>query len=195
MASRKDHQKKALVALLILIGIGAFVFYWRVGSEETLGDYQIKKGNYRLEDGQLAEAEKEFLLALEKNPDHAAAHLGLALTYMQMDRSADALAQFNRTLELAPEMTAAYADRGILYDRLGQYEKALTDYQKALSLNSEILEGPGWLWRFLHNVEKKPPAVGDRARYLEEELQKPPEERLLKVPEADKKQRMYKVDG
>lgn len=195
MGHLKEHQKKALFALLILLGIGASVFYWRVGSEDTPGDYHVKKGNYRLEDGQLAEAEKEFLLALGKSPDYAPAHLGLAISYLQMDRSADSLVEFDRTLELAPEMAAAYADRGILFDRLGQYEKALADYKKALSLDSEILEGPGWLWRFLHNVDKKPPAIADRARYLEEELQKPPEKRLLKIPEADEQQRMYKVDG
>jgi tetratricopeptide (TPR) repeat protein len=195
MGRLKEHQKKALFALLLLLGIGAIVFYWRVGSDSTPGDYQVKKGNYRLEDGQLAEAEKEFLSALEENPNHAPAHLGLAITYMQMQRHDAALNEFNRAVEQAPEMAAAYADRGILHDRLGNYEQALADYKKALALNSEVLSGPGWLWRFLHNVEQKPPAVVDRARYLEQELRKPPEERLLRIPELDNQQKMYKVDG
>ena len=122
------------------------------------------------------------------------AHLGLAITYMQMNKSAAALAEFNRTIELAPELAAAYADRGVLYDRMGEYEKALADYRKALSMDPKILEGPGFLWRFMRNIDEKPPTILQRADYLEAELAKPVAERLLKVPEIDKKQRMYKID-
>jgi tetratricopeptide (TPR) repeat protein len=194
MASLQEHHKKALTALLVLVGVAALIFYWRVGSESNPGDYQVKKGNYRLEDGQYEEAVKEFSLALEKNPDHIYAHLGLAITYMQMERYEEAEAEFNTTIELAPKMAVAYADRGILYDRAEQYQLALSDYKKALALDSEILEGPGWLWRFMRNVDKKPPAIADRAAYLEAELEKSPDERLLNVPEKDQEQRMYKVE-
>jgi tetratricopeptide (TPR) repeat protein len=194
MASLQEHHKKALTALLVLVGVAALIFYWRVGSESNPGDYQVKKGNYRLEDGQYEEAVKEFSLALEKNPDHIYAHLGLAITYMQMERYEEAEAEFNATIELAPKMAVAYADRGILYDRAEQYQLALSDYKKALALDSEILEGPGWLWRFMRNVDKKPPGIADRAAYLETELQKPPAERLLNLPEKDQEQRMYKVE-
>jgi Tfp pilus assembly protein PilF len=194
MASLQDHHKKALTALLVLVGVAALIFYWRVGSETNPGDYQIKKGNYRLEDGQYDEAVKEFSLALEKDPDHIYAHLGLAITYMQMERYEEAEAEFNTTIELAPEMAVAYADRGILYDRTEQYQLALSDYKKALALDSEILEGPGWLWRYMRNVDKKPPGIADRAAYLETEFQKPPDERLLNMSEMDQEQRMYKVE-
>ena len=180
-----------IIGLLVIIGI---IFYWRLGVEDNPGDYNVKAGNYRLEDGQYEEAVKDFSEALKKNPDLANAHLGLAITYMQTNKSAAALAEFNRTIELAPEMAAPYANRGILYDRLGEYEKALADYRKALVLDPEILEGPGFLWRFMRNIDEKPPTILQRADYLEAELAKPPEERLLKVPERDKEQRMYKID-
>lgn len=194
MASMQEHHKKALSALLILIGIAALIFYWRVGSEKNPGDYEVKKGNYRLEDGQYDDAVKEFSIALEKNPNHTHAHLGLAITYMQMERYEEAEAEFNKTIELEPAMAVAFADRGILYDRTEQYQLALADYKKALALDSEILEGPGWLWRFMRNIDQKPPAIADRAAYLEAELQKPPAERLLYLPEKDQEQRMYKVE-
>jgi len=194
MGSLKEHHKKALFALLILCGVAAFIVYWRVGSETIPGDFQVKTGNYRLEDGHFDEAVKEFTLALDKDPDHVMAHLGLAITYMQMERFGESEMEFNRTIELAPELAVAYADRGILYDRAGKYESALADYKKALTLDSEILGGPGWLWRFMRNIDKKPPGIADRAAYLEKELQKPPAERLLHVPEKDQEQRMYKVE-
>ena len=75
---------------------------------------------------------------------------------------------------------------------LGEYEKALADYRKALSLDERMAEGPGWLWRFMRNIDEKPPTIKDRADYLEAELKKPPGERLLKVPEIDSEQRMHK---
>lgn len=194
MKPLKKFDKKALVYLFVLLGLAGFVFFWRVSSEDVPGDFKVKKANYRLEDGQLDQAIKEFGLALEENPDHPYAHLGLAITYMQLDRNQEALAEFNRVIELAPDLAAAYADRGILFDRQGRYQEALADYQKALALDAEILEGPGFLWRFMRNIDEKPPAVKERAAYLAAELQKPPAERLLRVPDEDEKQRMYKID-
>ena len=180
-----------IIGLLIIIGL---VFYWRTGAEKIPGDYNVRKGNYRLEDGQYEEAVKEFSEALGKNPEHAMARLGLAVTYMQMGREGEALQEFNLVIELNPELAAAYADRGILYDQMGEHEKALADYRKAIELDEEILEGPGWLWRFMRNIDKKPPTIKERAAYLEAELAKPEDERLLTVPEVDEKQRMYKID-
>ena len=77
---------------------------------------------------------------------------------------------------------------------MGDHRKALADYKKAIELDEEILEGPGWLWRFMRNIDEKPPTIKDRADYLEAELAKPESERLLKVPSEDEKQRMYKID-
>ena len=185
--------RTALFVVALLIGTAALLVYWRVGREDTAGDYQVKKGNYRLEDGQYEEAVLEFQTALERNPEHLEARLGLALTYMQMGRSEEALQAFSEILERDPEYAAAYANRGILLDRLGRSEEALADYREALELNPDLAKGPGWLWRFLRNIQEKPPTIRDRAAYLEAELAKPPEERLLRVPEEDQKQRMYKV--
>ncbi|GAB4389970.1 MAG: hypothetical protein Kow0025_18830 [Thermodesulfovibrionales bacterium] len=187
-----SQTAKALIFLALFSGVVAFVIYWRVGVETKPGDYEVKKANYRLEDGQLEKAEEGFRDALAENPDHSGAHLGLALTFMQMGRNEAALGEFDRAISLEPGLAVAYADRGILHDRMGLYEKALADYRKALELDPGLAKGPGWLWRFLHNVGEKPPTIADRAGYIEKELEKPPEERLLRVPEIDREQRMYK---
>ena len=63
-----------------------------------------------------------------------------------------------------------------------------------MELDPKILEGPGFLWRFMRNIDEKPPSIGERADYLEAELAKPEAERLLKVPNVDEKQQMYKID-
>jgi tetratricopeptide (TPR) repeat protein len=194
MAKKINFDRKAvpyIIGLLIIIGL---VLYWRIGVEDAPGDYNVKTGNYRLEDGQYEEAVKEFSEALGKKPDHAMARLGLAVTYMQMGKEYEAMQEFNLVIENNPELAPAYADRGILYDRMGEHRKALADYKKAIELDAEILEGPGWLWRFMRNIDEKPPTIKERAAYLEAELAKPEEERLLRIPEVDEKQRMYKID-
>ena len=194
MGNNIKFDKKAIPYLIGLLAIIGLVFYWRTGVEKNPGDYNVRKGNYRLEDAQYDEAFKEFTEALQKNPEHVMARLGLATTYMQMGKDNEALQEFNLVIEIQPDLAAAYANRGILYDRSGQHEKALADYRKALELDPKILEGPGFLWRFMRNIDEKPPTIQDRADYIEAELAKPESERLLKVPDLDKKQRMYKID-
>jgi tetratricopeptide (TPR) repeat protein len=194
MGQKIKFDSRGVLYLAILLAIIAFVFYWRVGSEKNPGDYNVKKGNYRLEDAQHDEAVKEFSEALRKNPEYVMAHLGLAITNMQMGNNVEALKGFGLAIEKNPELAAAFANRGILYDRMGEYKKALADYRKALELDPKILEGPKFLWRFMRNIDEKPPTIDDRIKYLEAELAKPESERLLKIPEEDEKQRMYKID-
>ena len=194
MKFHQEQRNKALLFFGVLLAVVAVIVYWRTGVEEVPGDYHVKKANYRLEDGQYDKAIEEFKQALELNPDHAMAHLGLAISYMQKGETELALQEFDATLALDGNIAVAYADKGILYDRLGKYEKALANYKKALELDAEILEGPGWIWRFLRNIDEMPPSIKERADYLEEELAKPPKERLLQFPEEDAKQRMYKVE-
>ncbi len=188
-----DRWTAVLVLALVLAAGAAFV-YGRIAGDSAPGDFEVRTGHYRLEDGLFEQAIEQFEKALAKDPEHVGAHLGLATTYLQMGRLEEAIARFDRVLALDPEMAVAYADRGIAWDRLGEHEKALADYRAALALDEELAEGPGWLWRFLRNVHEKPPTIEDRADYLEAELAKPPEERLLQLPEEDDKQRMYKLD-
>ncbi len=184
----------ALLVLGIVLGAGAAFVYGRVAGDSAPGDFQVRTGNYRLEDGLYEQAIEQFEEALDKNPEHTGALLGLGITYLQMGRLEQAIARFDRLVSVDPEMGVAYADRGIAHDRRGEYEQALVDYRTALELDEKLAKGPGWLWRFLRNVPEAPPTIKDRADYLEAELAKPEEERLLQLPEKDDEQRMYKID-
>ncbi|OOZ37265.1 tetratricopeptide repeat protein [Solemya velesiana gill symbiont] len=89
----------------------------------------------------------------------------------------------------------AFANRGILKDRMGKHEAALDDYLHALEIAPETGEGPGFLTRFLRNQPRKPATIADRAEYLKQQLALPEHERLLHIPEADRKQRAYTLLG
>lgn len=188
----RASKASGILMLLVMIVAGAIFVYWRTAVEEYPGDYEVRKGNYRLEDGRYDEALAEFNSALDKKPDHLQAHHGVAVTYLQMGDPGKALAEFNETIGIDPSFAVAYADRGVAYDRMGLHEEALQDYRKALELDPELVKGPGWLWRFMRNISEKPPTILERANYIEAELQKPVGERKLRFPEADEKQRMYK---
>ena len=54
MGQQLKFDNRAVLFLLILIGIAGLVFYWRGGVEDTPGDFHVKTGNYRLEGGQFA---------------------------------------------------------------------------------------------------------------------------------------------
>lgn len=181
----------AVIGLIVIIIIGYYYFQYTT-MENVPGENKYRLANKYLEDGEYTDALDTFNEALSINPSYKASFLGKAITLMQMERFKESMRSFNKAISLDENFAMAYANRGILNDRMGRYKTALKDYRKAIELRPELAEGPGWLWRFLHNVSEKPPTIADRADYLEEELKKPEGERLLRVPELDDQQRMYK---
>ena len=88
-------------------------------------------------------------------------------------------------------LAAAYANRGIIKDRKEQYEEALKDYIKALEVDHEAVAGPG-LGTIILNYKFKSSSVKERALYLNEQLQLPEDERILKIEKLDAGQVMHK---
>ncbi len=160
--------------------------------EKTPGNAAYQQGNTLFEDGDYENALRQYEKALEKQPETPRYVRAKARTLMQLGRHDEALAWFDRAVLMQPYFGGAYANRGILYDRLGRYDLAIADYEKALQLDEKVAEGPHWLTRFLRNQPAEPPTIKKRAEYLKQELEKPADQRLLRVPELDAKQRSYK---
>lgn len=154
----------------------------------------IEAGNRYFEDGHYAEAGKSFAAIIKQDPTNIEAIRGLARSYMQLGKHREALELFNQAIAQAPNYAPSYANRGILHDRMQQYTLAVADYRHALQLQPELADGPGWITRFLRNQAERPPSIQDRLNYLQQELQKPKNERLLQLPEKDQQQRPYKFD-
>ncbi len=180
-----------MIALGVLIVFGYFYFQYTV-REGVPGENNYRLANKHLEDGKYEDALSMFDKVLSQYPDYNEAYLGRALTLMQMGQFDDSRKDFDRAIARDENFAQVYANRGILNDRTGHYKEAVHDYRKAIELNPELAEGPGWVWRFLRNIPEAQPTIYDRADYIEAELQKPESERLLKVPEIDEQQRMYK---
>ncbi len=190
----KQHRLLVIIAIVMVVGWVSWTLYdsssW---TEQQPGDSEYLQGNRAFEDAHYQDALDNYIAALRVAPHHQQALRGKALSLMQLDEEQAALQTFNALIATKPVHPAsAYANRGILYDRMGLYEKALADYQQALALDTEMAEGPGWMTRFFRLQVERPPTIADRAAYLQQELAKPTEQRVLKKPEEDEKQRPYK---
>ncbi len=177
----------AIVAIVIGVMIWESFFV-----EKTPGNIAYLQGNTLFEDGDYEQALRQYEDALAKQPEATHYVRAKARTLMQLGHYDEALAWFDRAVALQPYFGGAYANRGILYDRMGRYQLAIADYEKALQLDQKVAEGPHWLIRFLRNQPEKPPSIKQRAEYLKQELEKPADQRVLRVPEIDAKQRTYK---
>ena len=190
-----------MVVLMVVAFVGTDIL--RGFLDRAPGDYYTEVGSNRLQEGEYAEALRNFNLALEEAPDHRGALMGRAIVYTQTKRYAEAIAEYSylidyltRTLE--PDdatgravLAAAYANRGIVHDLSGRYKKALDDYIMALKTDADAVDEPGIVHKILYG-NPNPSSVRKRARYIYEQLQKPESERLMRVPEIDARQRMYK---
>jgi tetratricopeptide (TPR) repeat protein len=181
-----------VIVTLSILGVIAVYYYKYTVRETTPGQNKYRLANKYLEDGDYDEALQLLNGVLTENPGYKEAYQALAITLLHMGRFDDSRIAFDRAIRMDENYAEAYANRGILNDKVGRHEAALHDYRRALELNPKLAKGPGWLWRFLRNIPEPPPTIADRAKYLEEELKKPEGERLLRVPELDAKQRMYK---
>jgi len=199
---------RVLRRFIILMGILTFAAFstWGVVhmmSTRAPGDYHTRAGDILLSDRKYDEAIASFNKALAEMPDHRGALMGRAIAFLQSNRVAEAKAEFTRLIDylkrtLEPDdptgrgtLAAAYANRGILLDRQGEYEKAFADYVEALKTDMEVLDGPTLFDKILYGTPR-PSTVQKRALYLRQQLALPPGQRLLRVPEIDAEQRMYK---
>ncbi len=189
-----------LAALTVVAVIGSDLMEGFLTREP--GDYETEMGSNRLEDGLYNEALAHYNEALELAPDHRGALMGRAIVFIQTERLDDAMAELDYLIDflkrsLEPDDTtgtgtlaAAYANRGRINDLRGNYEKALDDYIAALNTDEETVS-PGVVHKLLYSTGKTS-SVRKRAQYIYEQLQLPEDQRLMRIPELDAEQRMYK---
>jgi tetratricopeptide (TPR) repeat protein len=194
-------------AVLLLVAGFALVTVWSMVKPYLFnappGDYEVRQGDILLTDDKYDAAIERFEAALAISPEHRGALMGKAIAYLQSNRAAEAEATFAHLIEVLSRtlaaddatgrgvLSGAYANRGILHDRLGRYDAALADYERALAIDAEAVEGPGLFHRILYG-NTHPATVRQRAEYLRHQLALPESDRLLRVPELDARQRMYK---
>ena len=167
------------------------------------GDYETEVCDIRLKDKKYDEAIKAANLALEKTPNHRGAIMCKALVFISEKKYKEASDELDYLINFLENnlqeddktgkgtLAAAYANRGIIKDRSEDYNGALKDYVKALGIDHDAVAGPG-LGTVILNYKFKSSSVRERALYLNEQLQLPENERILKIEELDEGQVMHK---
>jgi tetratricopeptide (TPR) repeat protein len=188
------------ILTFVMFTIWAFVKSFR---DRPLGDYETEVCDIRLKDKEYEKALEAANNALYKMPNHRGAIMCKALVfiskkeYLKATQELDYLINFLESNVEEDDKTgkgtlaASYANRGIIKDRIQDYEGALQDYIKALGIDHEAVAGPG-LGTIILNYKFKSSSVRERALYLNEQLQLPEEERVLRIKELDEGQVMHK---
>ena len=196
----RRYVKLMVIAIAVA---AAFSLGYEYLTSEAPGDYYVRKGDIRLSDGTYDEALENFNLALDEFPNHRGAIMGRALVFTQTERYDEAIAEFDHLIGFLEDtlekddatghgvLAAAYANRGIVYDRQGNYEAALASYIAALKTDEDTGSGPDVIHKILYGSSDVS-SVRKRARYIYEQLELPESQRVMRLPEIDDKQRMYK---
>ena len=199
---------KVLRRFIIYLAILTFIMFtvWalvRSFMNRPPGDYETEVCDMRLKDKRYDRALQAANTALEKSPDHRGAIMCKALVFISQKMYLEATKELNYLINFLEKtvkdddltgvgtLAAAYANRGIIKDRKKDYQGALQDYLKALRIDHKAVAGPG-LGTVILNFKFKSSSVKERALYLNEQLQLPESERVLRIQELDEGQVMHK---
>tara|TARA_B110000438_G_C15709695_1_gene604733 strand:- start:359 stop:985 length:627 start_codon:yes stop_codon:yes gene_type:complete len=203
-----DRKTNILKRFIIYMAILTFVMFtmWALVKSfmnRPPGDYHTEVCDIRLKDKKYDKALYAANMALEKTPNHRGAIMCKALVYISEKKYIKATEELNYLIDFLENnleeddktgvgtLAASYANRGIIKDREKNYEGALKDYIKALGIDYEAVAGPG-LGTIILNYKFKSSSVRERALYLNEQLQLPEEDRVLRIEELDAGQVMHK---
>jgi len=203
-----DANANIIKRFVIYMAILTFVMFTVWGFVKSFmnrppGDYETEVCDIRLKDKKYDEALESANIALEKTPNHRGAVMCKALVFISQKKYLEANEELTNLINFLEKnvkdddktgigtLAAAYANRGIIKDRNKNYEGALQDYVKALGIDYVAVAGPG-LGTIILNYKFKSSSVKERALYLNEQLQLPENERVLRIKELDEGQVMHK---
>jgi tetratricopeptide (TPR) repeat protein len=85
--------------------------------------------------GKYDEAIEYYKKAIGINPDFAAAHANLGVTYMNKGRLKEALVTLQKALALDAQNAGAQYNLGLVYDKMGKLDEAILAYEQSIAIN------------------------------------------------------------
>lgn len=104
--------------------------------DQTLGEAHASLANVKFNyDWDWEDAEKEYVRAIELNPNYFTAHHGYAQYLIAMGREEEAMAQLEWAREIAPVSLVVSADLALFLYYSGKYEQAEKKYLETIELD------------------------------------------------------------
>ena len=88
--------------------------------------------------GKYDEAIGYYKKAIDINPDFAAAHANLGVTYMNKGNLNEALVSLKKALDLDAQNAGTYYNLGLVQDKMGNLDEAIAAYEKSIAINSSF---------------------------------------------------------
>lgn len=162
-------RAKGAGALFVLVLV-VFVAYPLASGRNPVADpvlEQVAVGFQHLEQGDPDTAVQVFRSAIDKQPDLAEAHNGLAVAYYSLDRTEEALVEMNRALDLETEDAAFWGNRAAVLMELERYEECLPDADQAIALKPDFADFHDTRATCLTELERYDEAVAAATRAIE----------------------------
>ena len=126
--------KKRVVKVLILLFI--FIVFVPFSSQaKELPKVLFEKALQESKDGDFIQAEKDWSLFLNENPDDAAALSNRGNILLALGDPQGAIKDQTKAIEISPEDLDSYLNRGIAEEALKLWDDAINDYQYVLKKN------------------------------------------------------------
>lgn len=136
-----------MLAILILVAIGAFAMYQKQTITEVATDLPSKISEKldqlwtiaqeSLQDDKYLRAEKALLTILRVDERNASAYNRLGILYVKQGQYKDAIECFEIAQSLEPSASSLH-NVGLIYFETGDYEKASLAFEQALDMDSEL---------------------------------------------------------
>ncbi|MCL5022890.1 MAG: tetratricopeptide repeat protein [Nitrospirae bacterium] len=96
-------------------------------------------GNYYAKEGRLAEAAKEYQIAISLNPNYDRSHNNLGNIYKAYGRIDEAVAEYEAAVRINPYNAEVYNNLGVVYAYQGRGDEAVLAFKTALALNPDFV--------------------------------------------------------
>jgi tetratricopeptide (TPR) repeat protein len=118
----------------------AFTYWTDAARDPTFGPLaNVNLGQLHEAEGRLPEARREYLLALERDPDTPKAHNNLGVVFMKLDEPALALPHFQEETRRHPWNADAWFNLGLFEEMSGNPTEARRFYERAIAANRAFL--------------------------------------------------------
>ena len=104
------------------------------GRQATAASY-LERGMSFVKKGELDFAIADFGIALQFDPNLAAALCNRGEVFYRRAEYARALSDLNRAIQINPRLVEAYVNRGAVRSRMGYLDGSISDHTTALALN------------------------------------------------------------